>query len=643
MRSIPLFLILSLPLLLNAQDAYVISNTDRLYRINVNNCEKELVTSLPSDLNTDIAFHPNGDLYGISAFGELYRIDTLQGSTLIVHEFPAPSTFYIYNSLVIDKYGLVYVGDQQGNIFTFDLNSNNEILIGNVGFELAGDFIFINNILYASTTTEELIQINLNSPVLSFVVIGNVTTNSVYGLFPYSENCEDIIPYAIGTNSFENQSTLYRIQLTPNEFIPECIIDFGIYGATSTVEFSNIPINIDDIIISPSTCGAESRSITIEASGGFGELNYSIDGINFQVENRFENLSPGVYEIIIRDRNKCNTSQLVSLDINIQIIGSLIIDNTICEEGNGTLVIPTVNGTPPFLYSIDGVNYQESAQFIDLNSGDYTIFVLDANNCGDTTNAVIQFEPSPIIEKLIVENTICGENNGSIIVNATGGTGQLSYAINDQNFQSPNTFTNLPAGNFRIQIIDENDCLISDTVQIAPSTSLQLLSVNTEAAECGIDNGQLLLSIDGGTGDVLTSINGSNISPDLVFENLSKGIYLIEIFDEAACTIDTSIIIGQTDCPLYIPNAFSPNDDGFNDLFQIYPHPNFVGQFFSIHIFNRWGSLVYSLEKVEAEDIRWNGSILGKPLNPGIFSYFLEYVSEEGEKVILKGDITLMR
>lgn len=48
-------------------------------------------------------------------------------------------------------------------------------------------------------------------------------------------------------------------------------------------------------------------------------------------------------------------------------------------------------------------------------------------------------------------------------------------------------------------------------------------------------------------------------------------------------------------------------------------------------------------EKVEAEDIRWNGSILGKPLNPGIFSYFLEYVSEEGEKVILKGDITLMR
>jgi gliding motility-associated-like protein len=161
--------------------------------------------------------------------------------------------------------------------------------------------------------------------------------------------------------------------------------------------------------------------------------------------------------------------------------------------------------------------------------------------------------------------------------------------------------------------------------------------------DCGENNGSIILEMEEPNDLFLFSINGEAFSSNFSFYDLPSGEYEIRIQDESNCQLDIQISIDQNDCNIYIPNVFSPNDDGFNDLFQIYPHPSFRGQFSSIRIFNRWGSLVYSLDNFEAEAVAWDGTMKGRPLQPDVFTYFIAYLSGRGEKVVLKGDISLIR
>lgn len=94
-------------------------------------------------------------------------------------------------------------------------------------------------------------------------------------------------------------------------------------------------------------------------------------------------------------------------------------------------------------------------------------------------------------------------------------------------------------------------------------------------------------------------------------------------------------------CNVYVPNAFSPNDDGVNDQFQAYVGCT-VTQF-DLRVFNRWGQLVFST--VNAED-GWDGTIKGEAAISAVYTYVLKvtYDQEGKEKSEIKtGDVTLIR
>ena len=115
---------------------------------------------------------------------------------------------------------------------------------------------------------------------------------------------------------------------------------------------------------------------------------------------------------------------------------------------------------------------------------------------------------------------------------------------------------------------------------------------------------------------------------------------------KAGCVDSDSIIIyvDRGEGQVYVPTAFSPNDDGVNDLFRIYSGPT-VTRIKSFLVFDRWGELVYKYEDFDPKDPSrgWNGKLDGKPMNPAVFVWFAEVEFVDGSTKVLEGEVNLMR
>jgi len=95
----------------------------------------------------------------------------------------------------------------------------------------------------------------------------------------------------------------------------------------------------------------------------------------------------------------------------------------------------------------------------------------------------------------------------------------------------------------------------------------------------------------------------------------------------------------------FVPNVFSPNDDGINDIFYIFSGPNAIGSILDLRIYDRWGSLVFDHKDLLPDDATkgWDGKMLGKTLNPGVFVWVAEIHFLDGKDITAYGDVTLVR
>ncbi|WP_160711551.1 PKD domain-containing protein [Chitinophaga solisilvae] len=121
--------------------------------------------------------------------------------------------------------------------------------------------------------------------------------------------------------------------------------------------------------------------------------------------------------------------------------------------------------------------------------------------------------------------------------------------------------------------------------------------------------------------------------------------YRVTVMNQNGCTATDEILI-KTVCNegnVFIPNSFSPNGDGQNDIFYIRGRGMQTVRVF--RIYNRWGQLIFERGGFTADDpaFGWDGRFKGTLLNPDVFVYYTEIVCDKGEPVVMKGNITLIR
>ena len=150
---------------------------------------------------------------------------------------------------------------------------------------------------------------------------------------------------------------------------------------------------LDSYNVTPITCHDDTdASILIQASGGTGELDYSIDsGKTWQPDSLFTDLASGHYSLLSRDEHGCTSANYYSFDITnppLLRIDTIVVNDVQCNgAANGAITIIASGGQAPLLYSLDSVNFQKDKTFTNLNTGFYTGYVVDANGCAKSARS----------------------------------------------------------------------------------------------------------------------------------------------------------------------------------------------------------------------------------------------------------------
>ncbi len=287
--------------------------------------------------------------------------------------------------------------------------------------------------------------------------------------------------------------------------------------------------------------------------------------------------------------------------------------------------------------------------------GSYTLTVSNGLGCSSTDQVDVAANLEvPTATANISQISCFGSNDGTIqISNVTGGTAPYVYSFNDGPFTAQNFFAGLSPDNYTIVVRDQNGCFselmldITQPTQISVSLVTNLQNGDTQIIEG--DSVRLEAQFD-------PAIQLDTIiwKPDSISMGNSTTIwvspsemtrYTVTIIDENGCNAsdDVTLVVRKIR-PVFIPNVFSPNDDGFNDVFYIQAGSQ-VRSVKTFQIFNRWGESIISLENFQPNDpaYGWDGTFRNQAANSAVFTYFAEIEFNDGEVILYKGDVTLMR
>ena len=301
-------------------------------------------------------------------------------------------------------------------------------------------------------------------------------------------------------------------------------------------------------------------------------------------------------------------------------------DTNICP-GDSTLIIASGGGV--YTWS-NGVS-KDSAYFKPLTNSTYSLQV--NNGCISDTTINITLKPVPIAG-ITPNQSICPGVTTSLI--ATGGT---IYGWSTGDTIDSISVTPLVTTTYTVSV-STGGCKAKDSSKV----TIYPLPLGVTSGINLITAGQsTTISVTSMPGCTYSWIPSGSLSCDTCAVTIASPtintIYTVTITDSEGCrSIDTILIRVKPKCgPIYLPNAFSPNGDGINDI--LYVMGNCVKEM-SLVIYDRWGNKVF--ESVDPL-YGWDGTYKGQPMNPGTYAYILHTVDEDNNAVDSKGSITLVR
>ena len=286
--------------------------------------------------------------------------------------------------------------------------------------------------------------------------------------------------------------------------------------------------------------------------------------------------------------------------------------------------------------------------------GVYTLVVTNADGCTAQDATIVSADYAAPTANVRLVNVSCfGADDGVIIVESvTGGQPPYRYALDEDSTTVVPIFSGLSPGSYQLSVIDQNGCASQSTVSIAepgPINAILTTDLQVDEAEPG-QAVTLQLNINPNTviDTILWQPEGiatGNVQSVTIFPQTS-GSYTATVIDVKGCRDQDDInIIVRKSYPVYIPNAFSPNSDGVNDILFIQAADGRVKIIRRFMIVSRWGETVFSVEGARVNDPSqgWDGKFRGEVLNPAVFTYYAELEFNDGEIVRLTGDVTLLK
>ncbi|MBP7849371.1 MAG: gliding motility-associated C-terminal domain-containing protein [Lentimicrobiaceae bacterium] len=308
---------------------------------------------------------------------------------------------------------------------------------------------------------------------------------------------------------------------------------------------------------------------------------------------------------------------------------------------DGSLIAYSSGGTPPYTYLWSDGQTGDTA--VGLCAGTYAVTITDSQGCVAISTGVLP-EPAPVQLQATLIPVPCEEVCiGQIQVQASGGMYPYSYAWGQG--QTTPLLTNLCAGAFELLVLDAHGCPARDTFEILVESPFDTIQVYPHIDT--IFKGQeirIMASVIPQASYQWQPAAGLDnpTSAQTMAAPVVPTTYYLTITDIYGCIWQDSVVIFVKelvcDFPyIYVPNAFTPNGDGQNDVLYV---RSSVGYAIRFVLFDRWGEKVF---ETTDPDEGWNGIFRGKPCDPGVFVYHLDVTCFDGQRYSHKGNITLLR
>lgn len=314
-------------------------------------------------------------------------------------------------------------------------------------------------------------------------------------------------------------------------------------GGTGTATFDIFPAIepwVTSSVIPESCTGSCDGSISLSDMSGT-IISWSIDGgANYVPQSTFNGLCPGVYDIMGMNYNGCEV-YLQTLTVapgnspTINNIGYTPPSGPGMNDGCVTQIDVT-GGNPPYTYSIDGM--PGWLPFCQLGEGTHQICVTDANGCEVCENITV-VACDLTISTGVLDETCAGYCDGSAEAFVTGASGSETYNWTDSQgnyIDNTSIVSGLCPGDYIVDVIDVDGCMITDFVTIQAATPI-VLTVQTYADGCNYPcNTTAVATAVGGTGQFEYSLDNINWSASNTFTGLCPGVHIMYVRDENGCT-----------------------------------------------------------------------------------------------------------
>jgi gliding motility-associated-like protein len=305
-------------------------------------------------------------------------------------------------------------------------------------------------------------------------------------------------------------------------------------------------------------------------------------------------------------------------------------------------------GLPPFRYSWehDPLATERAAN---LSAERYTVQVVDARGCVGNFSWTVP-EPLPL-DKPPVDCAALA--SPAYVPRAVGGTPPYRYALNGGALRTTGWADELVAGRvYQLRVVDANDCEFETEWTVPSSFADGMANIPEEvrlprhattslAPEWLVDV-SLLDSINWSPSNQLSCYNCLEPEVEVRFDQYVQ-LFVTDIF---GCADSLRFLIRAEDrLDVFVPNAFSPNGDNTNDIWQLFANPEQVVGIEEVLVFNRWGSLVFSVRDWPLNDpaYGWDGFHRGVPLPVGPYVYSIRFRLRDGTSKVKGGEVILVR
>lgn len=357
-----------------------------------------------------------------------------------------------------------------------------------------------------------------------------------------------------------------------------------------------------------------------------------------------------VYNVIGTSSVGCSAIKTVTLSVSQPTITATFTPtNPLCYGScNGVITTSVTSGIGSYTYFWN--TSATTSSLTNLCAGNYTVTIKN-NTCGTQLIKTLAITtPAPVVENVTHSNATCIPANGTISITASGGTSPYTYAINTGTYSASNSFNALSAGTYTVFTKDSHSCLAYSLVTITQSAINNPTITVTANPDTICSGDSIKLSAQGATtytwipSTYLTNSGSASVvaypPTSITYTVVGSDANNCKNYATAFLTVlaANSNFCATVSGVVKTHNAFSPNNDGLNDLFIIDNITDVASN--HVYIYNRWGQLLWDKSKYDNTTVVWDGKTQdGVALYSGTYFYVIEI---EGQTT-LKGWVELTK